>query len=167
MPTEKKDLLAGGVYTSMSMGGVTNVWGTPGRADGWDLERVIVEGYERSIWTFKSIEAISKHASTLPIQIGRGGDERQFEETLEDHPLLRLLNKRANPLETGDVFKKRLSAQLLLSKKGRVHREDVQPRRSPGQARPAAPGPRPDHSGRPERGLRQPLRVHHLRRRDP
>ncbi|MFD5856058.1 phage portal protein [Streptomyces chartreusis] len=117
-PTETKDLLAGGVYTSVTLAGVTNVWGTPGRADGWDLERVIVEGYERSIWTFKSIEAISKHASTLPVQIGRGGDEREFEETLEDHPLLRLLNKQANPLETGDVFKKRLSAQLLLSKKG-------------------------------------------------
>ncbi|MEV8344563.1 phage portal protein [Streptomyces niveus] len=117
-PTETKDLLAGGVYTSMTLAGVTNVWGTPGRADGWDLERVIVEGYERSIWTFKSIEAISKHASTLPVQIGRGGDEREFEETIEEHPLLRLLNKQANPLETGDVFKKRLSAQLLLSKKG-------------------------------------------------
>ncbi|GAA2439724.1 phage portal protein [Streptomyces glaucus] len=117
-PAETKDLLAGGVYTSMSYAGVTNVWGTPGRADGWDLERVVIEGYERSIWTFKSVEAISKHASTLPIQIGRGGDEREFKETLEDHPLLRLLNKRANPLETGDVFKKRLSAQLLLSKKG-------------------------------------------------
>ncbi|MFM9629845.1 MULTISPECIES: phage portal protein [Streptomyces] len=115
---ETKDLLAGGVYTSMSLAGVTNVWGTPGRADGWDLERVVTEGYERSIWTFKSIEAISKHASTLPVQIGRGGDEREFEEVLEDHPLLRLLNKKANPLETGDVFKKRLSAQLLLSKKG-------------------------------------------------
>ncbi|MGP4046830.1 phage portal protein [Streptomyces sp. 2A115] len=117
-PTETKDLLAGGVYTSVTLAGVTNVWGTPGRADGWDLERVVVEGYERSIWTFKSVEAISKHASTLPVQIGRGGDEREFEEVLEDHPLLRLLNKKANPLETGDVFKKRLSAQLLLSKKG-------------------------------------------------
>ncbi|MEU2585323.1 phage portal protein [Streptomyces avermitilis] len=117
-PVETKDLLAGGVYTSMSFAGVTNVWGTPGRADGWDLERVIIEGYERSIWTFKSVEAISKHASTLPIQIGRGGDEREFEEVLEDHPLLKLLNRKANPLETGDVFKKRLSAQLLLSKKG-------------------------------------------------
>ncbi|MEU9355010.1 phage portal protein [Streptomyces griseoloalbus] len=117
-PPETKDLLAGGVYTSMSYAGVTNVWGTPGRADGWDLERVIIEGYERSIWTFKSVEAISKHASTLPVQIGRGGDEREFEEVLEDHPLLKLLNKKANPLETGDVFKKRLSAQLLLSKKG-------------------------------------------------
>ncbi|MFI7415358.1 phage portal protein [Streptomyces sp. NPDC049627] len=117
-PTETKDLLAGGVYTSVTLAGVTNVWGTPGNADGWDLERVIVEGYERSIWTFKSVEAISKHASTLPVQIGRGGDEREFAEVLEDHPLLRLLNKQANPLETGDVFKKRLSAQLLLSKKG-------------------------------------------------
>ncbi|MFE1206313.1 phage portal protein [Streptomyces sp. NPDC058762] len=117
-PAETKDLLAGGVYTSMSYAGVTNVWGTPGRGDGWDLDRVIIEGYERSIWTFKSVEAISKHASTLPIQIGRGGDEREFEEVLEDHPLLKLLNKKANPLETGDVFKKRLSAQLLLSKKG-------------------------------------------------
>ncbi|WP_409473491.1 phage portal protein [Streptomyces sp. HC307] len=115
---ETKDLLAGNAYVSMTYAGVTNVWGTPGRADGWDMERVIVEGYERSIWTFKSIEAISKHASTLPIQIGRGGDERRFEETLDDHPLLKLLNKKANPLETGDVFKKRLSAQLLLSKKG-------------------------------------------------
>lgn len=118
LPTLRGLLAGGGVYTSMSYAGVTNVWGTPGRADGWDLERVVIEGYERSIWTFKSVEAISKHASTLPIQIGRGGDEREFEETLEDHPLLRLLNKRANPLETGDVFKKRLSAQLLLSKKG-------------------------------------------------
>lgn len=115
---ETKELLAGNAYVSMTYAGVTNVWGTPGRADGWDMERVIVEGYERSIWTFKSIEAISKHASTLPIQIGRGGDERRFEETLDDHPLLKLLNKKANPLETGDVFKKRLSAQLLLSKKG-------------------------------------------------
>ncbi|MFM9697881.1 phage portal protein [Streptomyces europaeiscabiei] len=117
-PTETKDLLAGKPYVSMTYAGVTNVWGTPGRADGWDMERVIIEGYERSIWTFKSVEAISKHASTLPIQIGRGGDERRFKETLDTHPLLKLLNKKANPLESGDVFKKRLSAQLLLSKKG-------------------------------------------------
>ncbi|MFJ4988756.1 phage portal protein [Streptomyces sp. NPDC088732] len=105
-------------YVSMTYAGVTSVWGTEGRADGWDLDRVITEGYERSIWTFKAVEAISKHAGTLPIEIGRGGDERRFDETLDDHPILRLLNGRANPLETGDVFKKRVSAQLLLSKPG-------------------------------------------------
>ncbi|MFB6700185.1 phage portal protein [Streptomyces rubiginosohelvolus] len=117
-PVETKDLFGGNAYASMSYAGTSHVWGLPGRADGWDMERVIIEGYERSIWTFKSVEAISKHPSTLPVQIGRGGDERRFEETLEDHPVLRLLNDRANPLETGDVFKKRLSAQFLLSKKG-------------------------------------------------
>ncbi|MET8696945.1 phage portal protein [Streptomyces bauhiniae] len=115
---ETKDLAFTGGYASVTYAGVTNVWGTPGRADGWDLERVIIEGYERSIWTFKAVEAISKHAGALPIQIGRGGDESRFEETLDSHPLLKLLNKKANPLESGDVFKKRLSAQLLLSKKG-------------------------------------------------
>ncbi|MFJ2225549.1 phage portal protein [Streptomyces anulatus] len=115
---ETKDLFGGNAHVSMSYAGTSHLWGLPGRADNWDMERVIVEGYERSIWTFKSVEAISKHPSTLPVQIGRGGDERRFEETLEDHPVLRLLNDRANPLETGDVFKKRLSAQFLLSKKG-------------------------------------------------
>ncbi|MFI6142451.1 phage portal protein [Streptomyces griseus] len=117
-PVETKDLHVGNVYASMSYAGTSSVWGLPGRADGWDMERVILEGYERSIWTFKSVEAISKHPSTLPVEIGRGGDERRFEETLDDHPLLRLLNGQANPLESGDVFKKRLSAQFLLSKKG-------------------------------------------------
>lgn len=118
-PVETKDLAGtGNPYVSLSYAGTSTLWGTEGRADGWDMDRVITEGYERSIWTFKAVEAISKHVSELPIQIGRGGDERRFEETLEDDPLLRLLNKRANPLESGDVFKKRLSAQLLLSKKG-------------------------------------------------
>ncbi|WP_158761484.1 phage portal protein [Streptomyces sp. NRRL S-146] len=82
------------------------------------MDRVIQEGYERSIWAFKSVEAISKHPGSLAVEIGRGGDERQFAETLTDHPLLHVLNVQANPLERATVFKKRLSAQLLLSKKG-------------------------------------------------
>ncbi|MFF0481955.1 phage portal protein [Streptomyces sp. NPDC004435] len=94
------------------------MWGTENRGAGWDLDRVIQEGYERSVWTFKAVEAISKHPGALSIEIGRGGDDRQFAETLTDHPLLRVLNVRANPLETAAVFKKRLSAQFLLSKKG-------------------------------------------------
>ncbi|MEV7512061.1 phage portal protein [Streptomyces sp. NPDC091201] len=105
-------------YVSMTYAGVTNVWGTEGRAAGWDMDRVIEEGYQRSIWTFKSVEAISKHPGALAVEIGRGGDERRFAETMTDHPLLRVLNHRANPLEKASVFKKRLSAQVLLSKKG-------------------------------------------------
>ncbi|NEA53577.1 phage portal protein [Streptomyces sp. SID13666] len=118
LPEVKSAGPIGGTYTSVTYAGTTNAWGTEGRADGWDMDRVVSEGYEKTIWVFKSVEAISKHASSLPIEIGRGGDERRFAETLTDHPLLRLLNGRANPLETGETFRKRLSAQVLLSKKG-------------------------------------------------
>ncbi|MFI1012652.1 phage portal protein [Streptomyces sp. NPDC020965] len=115
---EEKTAATGGSYVSMTYAGTTTIWGTEDRAAGWDLDRVIQEGYERSIWAFKAIEAISKHPSSLNIEIGRGGDERGFAETLTDHPLLRVLNVQANPMERGPVFKKRLSAQFLLSKKG-------------------------------------------------
>ncbi|MGG2460139.1 phage portal protein [Streptomyces sp. RGM 3693] len=108
----------GSSYVSMTHAGTATVWGAENRAAGWDLDRVIQEGYERSIWTFKAVETISKHPGALKIEIGRGGDERQFAETLTDHPLLHVLNVQANPLERATVFKKRLSAQLLLSKRG-------------------------------------------------
>ncbi|MFE0059920.1 phage portal protein [Streptomyces sp. NPDC059003] len=118
-PLEEKSAgRIGASYVSMTYAGATTVWGTENRAAGWDLDRVIQDGYERSIWTFKSVEAISKHPGSLAVEIGRGGDERQFAETLTDHPLLHVLNVQANPLERATVFKKRLSAQLLLSKKG-------------------------------------------------
>ncbi|WP_445520357.1 phage portal protein [Streptomyces sp. NEAU-174] len=119
VPLEEKSATpTGNSYVSLTYAGTTTVWGTEDRAAGWDLDRVIQEGYERSIWTFKSVEAISKHPGALTVEIGRGGDERQFAETLADHPLLHVLNVQANPLERATVFKKRLSAQLLLSKKG-------------------------------------------------
>ncbi|MFE3139647.1 phage portal protein [Streptomyces scopuliridis] len=117
-PEEKSVGPIGNSYVSMTYAGTTTVWGTEDRAAGWDLDRVIQEGYERSIWTFKAIEAISKHPGALTVEIGRGGDERQFAETLSDHPLLHVLNVQTNPLERASVFKKRLSAQVLLSKKG-------------------------------------------------
>lgn len=115
---EEKSAAIGSAYVSMTYAGTTTVWGAENRGAGWDLDRVVQEGYERSVWTFKAVEAISKHPGALSIEIGRGGDDRQFAETLTDHPLLRVLNVRANPLETAAVFKKRLSAQFLLSKKG-------------------------------------------------
>ncbi|MFJ4908495.1 phage portal protein [Streptomyces sp. NPDC093249] len=117
---EKSAMAVGAPHMSMSYAGTTTVWGTENRAAGWDLDRVVQEGYERSIWTFKAVDAISKHPGAMQVEIGRGrgGDDGQFAETLTDHPLLRVLNVRANPLETAAVFKKRLSAQVLLSKKG-------------------------------------------------
>lgn len=116
---ETKTLSWTGGYASTTYAGTSNVWSTEGRADGWDLDRVVTEGYERVIWVYKAIETISKHAGRLPIEIGMGlSEDGEFEQVIEDDPLLRVLNGRANPVETGAQFRKRLSAQILLSKRG-------------------------------------------------
>ncbi|MEV0487376.1 phage portal protein [Streptomyces sp. NPDC050508] len=117
--TETKTVTWTGGYTSTSYAGTSNVWSTEGRADGWDIGRVVTEGYERVVWVYKAIDTMGKHASRLPLEIGSGlTEDGEFEEVIEDHPLLRVLNGRANPVETGAQFRKRLSAQILLSKRG-------------------------------------------------
>lgn len=97
-------------------GGVTPAtrnYGMVDRAAGWDLDTVIQDGYERVVWVFKAVEVISGNASRLPFKLTSGENEE-----VEDHPLLRVLNKQANPHETARAFRKRLSAQILLSKRG-------------------------------------------------
>ncbi|MFI9052542.1 phage portal protein [Streptomyces sp. NPDC053427] len=117
--TETKTVSWTGGYTSTSYAGTANIWSTEGRADGWDIGRVVTEGYERVVWVYKAIDTMGKHASRLPLEIGRGlTEDGEFAEVIEDHPLLRVLNGRANPVETGAQFRKRLSAQILLSKRG-------------------------------------------------
>ncbi|MFJ4342584.1 phage portal protein [Streptomyces sp. NPDC088915] len=118
-PAESKTVTWTGGYTSTTHATATTSWGTEGRADGWDLNKVVTEGFEQSIWTFKAIDTMGKHASRLPLEIGRGlTEDGEFEETFPDHPLLRVLNGQANPLETGPVLRKRASGQILLSKRG-------------------------------------------------
>lgn len=119
-PEEEKTITWTGGYTSTAYAGVTNIWGTEGRADGWDVGRVVTEGYERVIWVYKAIDTMGKHAARLPLEIGRGlTEDGEFEEVIDDHPLLRVLNgPKANPLESGAQLRRRLSAQILLSKRG-------------------------------------------------
>ena len=52
------------------------------------------------------------------------------QEILEQHPLYRVLNRRANPHETARAFRKRLAANVLLSKKGAFIAESDPARRS-------------------------------------
>jgi HK97 family phage portal protein len=79
----------------------------------WEVARAVEEGYQRVVWVFKAVEVIAGNASRLPFKIMEGDRE------VQDHPVERLLNgPTANPLETGRQFRKRLSAQVLLSPKG-------------------------------------------------
>ncbi|MEU4703353.1 phage portal protein [Nonomuraea dietziae] len=84
----------------------------------WPVERAVVEGLERVVWVFKSVDAIAGHASRLPIErvLIKPDGER---EVITDDPLARLLNKgRVNRLEKGPQLRKRLSGQVLLSPNG-------------------------------------------------
>lgn len=78
----------------------------------WPIERAITEGFERVIWVFKSVNVLATDSSGLPFRLREGG------AVVDDHPLYRVLNKKANQLESGQVFRKRLSSQVLLSKRG-------------------------------------------------
>lgn len=82
------------------------------RARYWPVERAVVEGFERIVWVFKSVNTIGSDHAKTPIKLTQNG------QPVDDHPLLHVLNKQANPLETGKVLRKRLSGQLLLSKAG-------------------------------------------------
>ncbi len=106
----------GGAYTSTTHAGHT-YGGLNDRAAGYDLESVVVDGYEQVVWLYKGVNFIGGHFARLPFVIGKGRGT-DSEETLDEHPLYRVLNKQANPLETGYVFRKRLSAHVLLSKRG-------------------------------------------------
>ncbi len=87
-------------------------------AKAWPLERAVAEGYERVVWAFKAVAVIGENTARedVPFEVVEG--EKDDLRVVEDHPIARLLNGRANPLETGSVFLERLSAQLLLSKRG-------------------------------------------------
>ncbi|MFI6634309.1 phage portal protein [Nonomuraea fuscirosea] len=84
----------------------------------WPVERAVLEGMERVVWVFKSVNAIAGHASRLPIERVLIKDDGE-REVITDDPLARLLNAGiANQLEKGPQLRKRLSGQVLLSPAG-------------------------------------------------
>jgi HK97 family phage portal protein len=104
---EIKTILAD-YYNSLAASGV---WST-NRSRPWPIARAVEEGYERIIWVFKSVEALAGNAARLPFQLKNG------DNVIKSHPLYDVLNGQANPMETGRQFRKRLAAQVLLSKAG-------------------------------------------------
>ncbi|QSI49937.1 phage portal protein [Thermobispora bispora] len=91
-------------------------WGnfTQSMRRAWPLSRAVQEGYERTVWVFKAVDAIASNQAALPLKVV---DEE--DQPVDDHPLVELLNDgNANPLETGRQFRERLSSQVLLSPMG-------------------------------------------------
>ena len=86
--------------------------------DSWDIDRAYREGMQRVVWVNRCVDAIAGNQSRLPV-ILRGDNSPDGEKvTKKSHPLLKILNSKANYGENAFVFRYRLSSQLLISSRG-------------------------------------------------
>lgn len=112
---ERKDILLGGYYGggALSAQGIAGSAGRP-----WTVERSVKEGYGRVVWVYKAVEAIAGTQSRLPVA-AYVGDPDDLNE-IPDHPAVLLLNGQncSQMGETGKIYRKRLSQQVLLSPRG-------------------------------------------------
>jgi HK97 family phage portal protein len=108
---ERKQLGFNDYYAGLLVAGI-NIDAASARKR-WSMERAVTEGFERAIWCYKPVDAIAREHLRTPFQMKSNGT------VIEDHPIYRLLNTgKANPLETAEVFRKRLVQQFLLSPRG-------------------------------------------------
>lgn len=103
----------------------------------WPIERAVSEALRRVVYVYAAVDAIAGAASRLPFG-ERDGDDNAMRGggtavRKPDYrtPLGRTMNRKANPLESGSIFRYRLSGQVLLSNRGafvqktRNRRDDV------------------------------------------
>lgn len=78
-----------------------------------DLDRVVRDQYERDLWVWRAVDARAKNAAKLDVVVrtGRG----KGSTVIEDHPLSRILNRKANLHESAQAFRYRLHSLLDLS----------------------------------------------------
>lgn len=82
----------------------------------WDAKRATMEALDRVTWVFRCVDAIASNQAKLELGVRQGNRFRG--KFLDEHPIYKVLNSRANRFEEAIYFRYRLSAQFLLSKKG-------------------------------------------------
>ena len=88
---------------------------------GWNAKRATEEAYQGNPLVYRAIEVICTNAIAQPVVLYQDDpDEGRKISRIRDDPtrLLYVLNRRANPWETGKIFRHRLVAQYLLFSKG-------------------------------------------------
>lgn len=83
----------------------------------WDIDQAVQYAMEQVMWVFRAVDVIAENQAGVPIKLRRGLEENTG-EWLDDPNLYRLLNVRANTYESARDFRYRLSANLLLSRRG-------------------------------------------------
>ena len=86
--------------------------------DSWDIDRAYREGFQRVVWVNRCIDAIAGNQSRLPAILRKDNSPDGEKISRKTHPLLKILNSKANFGENAFVFRYRLSSQLLMSSRG-------------------------------------------------
>lgn len=88
--------------------------------DNWSTGRAVREGYELNSLVYRCVEVICDTGLRYPYVL-RDGDRAKGEPVpieFDDTRLTYVLNRVTNPWETARIFRHRLYAQMLLSKRG-------------------------------------------------
>lgn len=91
--------------------------GTVAYRQEWDADRAVNEALDRVTWVFRCVDAIASNAARQEV-IVREGNPWDGEIIDSEQALYRIFNSKANNGESAIAFRYRLSAQLLLSRKG-------------------------------------------------
>jgi HK97 family phage portal protein len=73
-------------------------------------------GYERSIWVYRCVDAIASNSSGVPMVVREYNDLTG--KIIEDPEIDMLFNRRPNSYETAQMFRYRVATQALLSRRG-------------------------------------------------
>ena len=82
----------------------------------WTVDKAVSQGMEKVTWVFKAVHTIASNQAKLPIVMRE--EDRWNGAVREDHELLPLYNRKANPFEKSVGWRYRLSCLLLLSRDG-------------------------------------------------
>ncbi|WNM67043.1 portal protein [Gordonia Phage Schomber] len=87
----------------------------------WDIQQGVTRGLERVSIVFRCVDAIATTQSRIPINIVKAAPgivDLSKGEVVDDADLWKLLNRKTNKYETAQQLRYRLSATLLLSRRG-------------------------------------------------
>jgi HK97 family phage portal protein len=111
--TKSLSTKAGSVYN----GSAAVRRGTVAYRSEWDADRAVNEALDRVTWVFRCVDAIASNAARQEVIVRR---DNPWDGEIVDSAdqLYRVFNSKANNGESAIAFRYRLSAQLLLSRKG-------------------------------------------------
>ena len=108
--------------SARAAGAALAVAGMPlsGAVGQWDMEQAVTRGLERVGMVFRCVDAIAATQARIPMQLVKIDPRRSRSdaEVIEDEDIWKLLNFRANSYESSQQFRYRVTATLLLSRRG-------------------------------------------------